>query len=196
MVLTPSTMLPLGTQAPDFQLPDVVSGKTISLETFSDRQALLIIFMCRHCPFVKHVQKEFFNLQEDYAEHSLGILAISANDVAKYPDDSPESLKAMAQELGFKFPICYDATQEVSKAYTAACTPDFFLFDSNQQLVYRGQLDASRPSNGIPVTGQDLRKAIAATLENRAVGSDQKPSIGCNIKWIPGNEPEYFGATS
>ena len=133
MVLTPSTMLPLGTKAPDFQLSDVVSGETISLATFGDRKALLVIFMCRHCPFVKHVQQEFFKLQEDYAAQSLGIVAISANDTDKYPDDSPESLKAMAQELGLKFPVCYDATQYVSKAYTAACTPDFFLFDSEKK---------------------------------------------------------------
>ena len=196
MVLTPSTMLPLGTSAPDFQLPDVVSGKTISLETFKDDKALLVIFMCRHCPFVKHVQQEFYNLQEDYADKSLGIVAISANDVAKHPDDSPDNLKEMAKELGFKFPVCYDETQEVSKAYTAACTPDFFLFDKERKLVYRGQLDDSRPSNAIPVTGQDLRNAIASTLGDQPVDVNQKPSIGCNIKWIPGNEPEYFGAAS
>ena len=196
MVLTPSTMLALGTSAPDFQLADVVSGKTISLETFSNDKALLVIFMCRHCPFVKHVQQEFFNLQQDYAGQSLGILAISANDAEKYPDDSPESLKEMAQELGYKFPICYDKTQEVSKAYTAACTPDFFLFNNEQKLVYRGQLDDSRPSNNLPVTGRDLRQAISATLLDKPIDSEQKPSIGCNIKWKAGNEPEYFGAAS
>jgi peroxiredoxin len=191
MVLTPSTMLPLGTPAPDFQLPDVVSQKTISLETFSSYQALLVIFMCRHCPFVKHVQQEFVKLQADFTNESLAIVAISANDVEKYPDDSPESLQAMARELGLKFPICYDKTQEVSKAYSAACTPDFFLFDAQRKLVYRGQLDDSRPSNNIPVTGQDLRDAITATLANLPVNQEQKPSIGCNIKWIPGNEPLY-----
>lgn len=196
MVLTPSTMLPLGTSAPDFELSDVVSGKTISLKTFSDCKALLIIFMCRHCPFVKHVQQEFYNIQEDYQDRGLGIIAISANDVAKYPDDSPDNLKAMAQEFGYKFPVCYDETQEVSKAYTAACTPDFFLFDRTYKLVYRGQLDDSRPSNGIPVTGRDLRKAIAATLADQSVDLEQKPSIGCNIKWKLGNEPEYFGVVS
>ena len=195
MVLTPSTMLPLGTSAPNFQLPDVVSGKTISLETFSDSKALLIIFMCRHCPFVKHVQQEFYRIQEDYQDRGLGIVAISANDVANYPDDSPDNLKAMAQEFGYKFPVCYDETQEVSKSYTAACTPDFFLFDRDLTLVYRGQLDDSRPSNGIPVTGRDLRNAIAAILADRAIDSEQRPSIGCNIKWKAGNEPEYFGAT-
>ena len=194
MVLTPSTMLPLGTSAPDFQLPDVVSGNTISLATFSDRKALLIIFMCRHCPFVKHVQQEFYKIQEDYKNRSLGIVAISANDVANYPDDSPDNLKAMAQEFNYEFPVCYDETQEVSKSYTAACTPDFFLFDSDRKLVYRGQLDDSRPSNDKPVTGQDLRAAIDDVLADRPVDSNQQPSIGCNIKWIPGNEPEYFGA--
>ena len=193
MVLTPSTMLPLGTAAPNFQLPDVTSGKTVSLATFSDRKALLVIFMCRHCPFVKHVQKEFYKLQEDYKNKSLGIVAISANDVEKYPDDSPENLKAMAKELGFEFPVCYDATQEVSKSYTAACTPDFFLFDSDRKLVYRGQLDESRPSNEKPVTGRDLRTAIEDTLADKPVSIEQKPSIGCNIKWIAGNEPDYFG---
>lgn len=196
MVLTPSTMLPLGTSAPDFQLSDVVSGKTISLDTFSDCKALLIIFMCRHCPFVKHVQQEFYKIQEDYRDRGLGIVAISANDVANYPDDSPDNLKAMAQEFGYKFPVCYDETQEVSKSYTAACTPDFFLFNRDFTLVYRGQLDNSRPSNGIPVTGKDLRKAIDATLAGSDVDSEQKPSIGCNIKWKLGNEPEYFGAAS
>ena len=193
MVLTPSTMLPLGTKAPDFSLPDVVSGNLVTLADFRDRQALLIIFMCCHCPFVKHVQAEFTRMQNDFADQPLGIIAISANDVAKYPNDSPQKLKEMAQTLGYKFPVCYDETQEVSKAYTAACTPDFFLFDSEQKLVYRGQLDESRPSNGLPVTGKDLRSAIAQTLESRAVDFDQKPSIGCNIKWIPGNEPNYFG---
>ena len=196
MVLTPSTMLPLGTSAPDFQLSDVVTGKTISLKTFSDCKALLIIFMCRHCPFVKHVQQEFYNIQEDYRDRGLGMIAISANDVVKYPDDSPDNLKAMAQEFDYKFPVCYDETQEVSKAYTAACTPDFFLFDRTDKLVYRGQLDDSRPSNGIPVTGRDLRSAIAATLADQSVDSEQKPSIGCNIKWKLGNEPEYFGVVS
>ena len=149
--------------------------------------------MCCHCPFVKHVQDEFFKIQTDFAGQSLGILAISANNVDKYPLDSPEKLKEMAQTLKYEFPVCYDETQEVSKAYTAACTPDFFLFDSEKKLVYRGQLDESRPSNGIPVTGQDLRSAIALALDNQSIDSNQKPSIGCNIKWILGNEPEYFG---
>ncbi|MDJ0745017.1 MAG: thioredoxin family protein [Xenococcaceae cyanobacterium MO_167.B27] len=193
MVLTPSTMLALGTKAPDFALADVVSGDTISLGTFADKKALLVIFMCRHCPFVKHIQQELAKLGKDYANESLGIVAISANDVEKYPDDSPENLKQMAQELGFNFPVCYDATQEVAKAYTAACTPDFFLFNQTQELVYRGQLDDSRPSNNLPVTGQDLRNAISNVLADKPIPSEQKPSIGCNIKWIPGKEPSYFG---
>lgn len=193
MVLTPSTMLALGTKAPDFTLPNVVSGNTISLATFADKKALLVIFMCRHCPFVKHVQQELAKLGKDYQNESLGIVAISANDAEKYPDDAPASLKEMVQELGFNFPVCYDATQEVAKAYTAACTPDFFLFNQAQELVYRGQLDDSRPSNNLPLTGQDLRNAIFNVLADKPVNPEQKPSIGCNIKWIPGNEPSYFG---
>lgn len=193
MVLTTSTMLPLGTQAPDFHLPEVVSGKTISLDTFADKKALLIMFICQHCPFVKHIKRELAQLGKDYFNSDLGILAISANDAEKYPDDRPESLKAMAIELDFKFALCYDQTQETAKAYTAACTPDFFLFDAERKLAYRGQLDDSRPSNNQPVTGGDLRRAIAAVLAGQPVTIEQKPSIGCNIKWKPGNEPSYFG---
>ncbi len=193
MVKTASTMLALGTTAPKFELPDVVSGKTISLDTFSDCQALLVMFICQHCPFVKHVQDELSKIGQDYSQQPLGIVAISANDVANYPNDSPAKLKQMAQELNFNFPICYDETQQVSKAYTAACTPDFFLFDANNKLAYRGQLDSSRPSTDIPVTGEDLRKAIDLTLLNKPVDFTQNPSIGCNISWKPGNEPGYFG---
>lgn len=191
MVLTPSTMLPLGTAAPDFSLPDVVSGNTLSLASFADKQGLLVMFICQHCPFVKHVQQELANLGRDYHSQDLGIVAISANDVANYPNDAPDKLRAMAVNLGFNFPFCYDESQETAKAYTAACTPDFFLFDRDRRLVYRGQLDDSRPSNGQPVTGKDLRAAIAAVLADRPVPPDQKPSIGCNIKWKPGNEPHY-----
>jgi len=183
MVLTPSTMLALGTSAPDFQLREVVSGEKISLATFADKSALLVMFICRHCPFVKHIQEQLAQLGRDYQLTSLGILAISANDAEKYPDDAPASLKAMAQELGFVFPFVYDETQAVAKAYDAACTPDFFLFDSNRRLVYRGQLDDSRPSNSLPVTGQDLRAAIEAVLAGKPISAEQKPSIGCNIKW-------------
>lgn len=195
MVLTASTMLQLGTAAPRFQLQDVVSGELISLETFRDRKALLVLFICQHCPFVKHVQTELAAIGQDYSENGLGIVAISSNDVANYPNDSPENLKKMAEDLNFNFPVCYDATQDVAQRYTAACTPDFFLFDRDRTLVYRGQLDESRPSNGIPVTGQDLRAALNAVLSEQPVTSDQKPSIGCNIKWKPGNEPAYFGAS-
>ena len=193
MARTASTMLALGTQAPDFQLPDVVSGQTISLATFAGKQALLVMFICQHCPFVKHIQDQLAQLGQDYASQNLGIVAISANDAEKYPDDGPDSLKAMAQTLGFTFPLCYDETQATAKAYTAACTPDFFLFDANRQLIYRGQLDDSRPGNDKPVTGQDLRAAIDAALANQPINPNQMPSIGCNIKWKPGNEPAYYG---
>ena len=193
MVKTASTMLPLGTAAPEFQLPDVVSGKTISLDTFTGSQALLVMFICQHCPFVKHIKSELAKIGQDYSQQPLGIVAISANDVANYPDDSPEKLKQMAEEFSFNFPVCYDESQEVSKAYTAACTPDFFLFNRENKLAYRGQLDDSRLSTDIPVTGKDLRSAIDAVLQDRKLDFEQKPSIGCNIKWKPGNEPEYFG---
>jgi len=192
MVLTPSTMLPLGTKAPGFSLPDVVSGKTVSLETFAGKKALLVMFICRHCPFVQHVKKEIARIGKDYTGKGIGIVAISSNDADSYPEDKPESLKEMAQELGFNFPFCYDGTQEVAKAYTAACTPDFFLFDTGRKLVYRGQLDDSRPGNSEPVTGRDLREAIESVLAGEPVTVAQKPSIGCNIKWKPGNEPKYF----
>ncbi|MBV9384921.1 MAG: thioredoxin family protein [Chroococcidiopsidaceae cyanobacterium CP_BM_ER_R8_30] len=194
MAMTASTMLPLGTQAPDFSLPDTTSpGKTISLDSFTGKKVLLVIFLCRHCPFVKHIQQELAQLGKDYHHRDVGIVAISANDVSKYPDDAPEKLQAMAAELEWSFPVCYDESQEVAKAYTAACTPDFFVFDAERRLVYRGQLDDSRPSNGKPVTGKDLRAAIDAVLANQPVNPEQKPSVGCNIKWKPGNEPSYYG---
>jgi peroxiredoxin len=193
MALTASTMLPLGTQAPDFELPDVRYGETISLSSFTGDKALLVMFICQHCPFVKHVQQELAQLGKDYVSQGLAIVAISANDAKNYPDDSPESLKKMAVELGFNFPLCYDESQETAKAYTAACTPDFFLFDRDLKLVYRGQLDDSRPSNGKPVTGEDLRAAVEAVLAEQPLKGEQKPSVGCNIKWKPGNEPNYFG---
>lgn len=193
MARTTSTMLPLGTKAPDFQLLDVVSGKTISLETFADKKGLLVMFICRHCPFVKHVQGELAKIGRDYATTDLGIVAISANDAQNYPDDAPDSLKEMAEQLGFTFSLCYDESQETAKAYTAACTPDFFIFDDNQQLFYRGQLDDSRPGNQEPVNGKDLRAALDAVLGSQPVSSEQKPSLGCNIKWKSGNEPDYYG---
>ncbi len=193
MVQTLSTMLEVGTSAPDFELPDVTSGKTTTLDTFRDKKALLVMFICRHCPFVKHVQEELARIARDYVQQDLGIVAISSNDVESHADDSPDQLKKQAQELSFNFPYCHDETQAVAKAYRAACTPDFFLFDSDRKLVYRGQLDDSRPGNDQPVTGRDLRQALDAVLAGRPVDSDQKPSMGCNIKWKPGNEPDYFG---
>ena len=192
MAVTPSTMLALGTEAPDFSLLDVVSGKMVSLSTFAGRTALLVMFICRHCPYVQHVQEGLARIGKDYTGRGAGIVAISANDAANYPDDAPASLKAMAQQLGFTFPFCHDETQGIAKAYTAACTPDFFLFDAKRRLVYRGQLDDSRPGNGKPVTGRDLRAALDAVLAGRPVNPTQQPSIGCNIKWKPGNDPDYF----
>jgi peroxiredoxin len=189
--LTESTMLELGRQAPEFQLPDVVSGETITLETFAGKKGLLVMFICRHCPYVVHVQSELARLGSDYADKSVGVVAISANDADDYPMDAPGSLKQMAKQLGFRFPYCYDETQETAKAYTAACTPDFFLFDENRKLVHRGQLDDSRPENNKPLTGSDLRAAIDAVLAGQPVNPNQKPSIGCNIKWKPGNQPRY-----
>ncbi len=184
-----STMLPLGTEAPDFSLTDVVSGGTVRLADFDDREALLVMFICRHCPYVGHVRPAIAQLGREHAGSGLGIVAISANDPATYPEDAPESLAAEAVEAGYAFPYLFDETQEVAKAYTAACTPDFFLFDRDRTLVYRGQLDSSRPGNGVPVTGEDLRAAIGAALHGRPVSEDQRPSIGCSIKWRPGNEP-------
>lgn len=184
-------MLALGTPAPDFNLFDAISGKNVSLSTFAGKRALLVMFICRHCPYVQHVKSELSKIGRDYQDKSLGIVAISANDVSVYPQDSPESLAEMAKEEDFNFPYLYDETQNVAKSYTAACTPDFFLFDKDQKLVYRGQLDDSRPGSEIPVTGKDLRFAIDAVLSGAAVDSNQKPSMGCGIKWKEGNEPEY-----
>jgi len=181
-------MLPLGTIAPDFSLPEVVTGKTLSLDRFAGHQALVVMFICRHCPFVKHLEKALAQFGKDYgginsAGKNVGIVAISANNAIEYPEDRPESLKEMAVSLGFTFPFCYDESQETAKAYSAACTPDFFLFNQERKLVYRGQFDPSRPGKDIPVTGKDLRDAVDAVLGDRPVFQDQKPSIGCNIKW-------------
>lgn len=193
MALTASTMLPLGTKAPNFNLPDVVSDQMISVANFGGKPALLVMFICQHCPFVRHVQRQLAQIGYDYSKQDVAVVAISANDVSNYPDDAPEKLKTMAEELGFTFPLCYDESQETAKAYTAACTPDFFLFDAEQRLVYRGQLDDSRPGNDKPLDGHDLRTALEQVLAGQPVSQDQKPSIGCNIKWKPGNEPPYFG---
>ncbi|MCW5981412.1 MAG: thioredoxin family protein [Bryobacteraceae bacterium] len=192
MARTESTMLlKLGEQAPDFRLPDVVSGRTIGLDSFEGKKGLLVMFICAHCPYVIHVREELARIGRDYADKSLGIVAISANDAVNYPDDAPPKLKQMAQELGFQFPFCYDETQEAAKAYAAACTPDFFLLDERRRLAYRGQLDDARPGNGVPVTGRDLRAAIDAVLAGEPAPARQKPSMGCNIKWKRGNEPAF-----
>jgi len=183
MALTESTMLGLGTNAPDFALTDVVTGKTVRRDDFRGQKALLVLFICAHCPFVKHIEKSLGTLGADYAGKPLGIVAISANDVATHPADSPAGLKQQAKDNGFAFPYLYDESQAVAHAYKAACTPDPYLFDANFRLVYRGQYDDSRPGNGVPVTGKDLRAAIDAVLAGKPVPADQKPSIGCNIKW-------------
>ena len=193
MVLTESTMLKLGTIAPNFELPDVVSGNIISPSTFKGKKALLVMFICRHCPFVKHIQLELAKIGKDYVTKDVGIVAISSNNIESHPDDAPGKLKEMASELEFNFPYCFDETQEVAKSYIAACTPDFFLFDVDYKLVYRGQLDDSRPSNEKPVTGSDLRAALDTVLAGKNIEEEQKPSVGCNIKWKAGNEPSYFG---
>jgi peroxiredoxin len=183
MAATESTMLELGTVAPDFSLPDAVSGKAVSRDQFAGQRALLVFFICPHCPYVKHINEGLAALGKDYAKQPIGIVAISSNDAVTYPSDSPEGLKQQAETFGFKFPYLYDESQDVAKAYKAACTPDFFLFDGGFSLVYRGQFDASRPGSGIPVTGEDLRTAIELALAGKPVPTDQRPSIGCNIKW-------------
>src|SRR3954453_10433504 len=181
MARTPSSMVPLGSTAPDFALPDVVTGRTLSRADVAGPKGLLVMFICRHCPFVKHVQDELARIGHDYAGSGLGIVAVSANDESTHPDDSPASLAAMSRALGFTFPYLYDESQDTARAFDAQCTPDFFLYDAAGTLVYRGQLDDSRPGNGIPVTGRDLRRALDALLEGAAIPSDQRPSIGCNI---------------
>ena len=182
MALTESTMLELGTTAPDFALPDVVTGKTVRRDDFRGQKGLLVMFICTHCPYVKHVEKGLADLGRDYAG-KLGIVAISSNDAENYPDDSPAGLKSQALKLGFGFAYLYDESQAVARAYDAACTPDLYLFDRDFKLVYRGQFDSSRPGSGIPVTGKDLRAAMEAVLRGEKPGGEQKASIGCNIKW-------------
>jgi peroxiredoxin len=185
-----STMLPLGTPAPPFGLPDAVSGEVVSLDDLGG-SALVVMFICNHCPYVKHIQDGLVALGEDYADRDVDIVAISANDPAAYPDDAPERLAAVARERGYRFPVLFDETQQVAAAYTAACTPDFFVFDRERRLVYRGQFDGSRPGSDIPVTGTDLRAAIDAAVAGAAPPEPQRPSIGCSIKWRAGNEPDY-----
>ena len=204
MVKTASTMLPLGTLAPDFSLPrpfggaascptDGRQGNTVSLSDLADAPALLVIFMCNHCPFVIHVADGLAELVREYQERGVAVVGINSNDVENYPDDAPAKMAREVQRRGYTFPYLYDQTQEVAKAYRAACTPDFYVFDTDRRLVYRGQMDSSRPQNGIEVTGEDLRAALDAVLDGRPVSEEQRASIGCNIKWKAGNEPDYFG---
>ncbi|NAS11214.1 thioredoxin family protein [Poritiphilus flavus] len=183
MARTPSNMIPLGTQAPNFELLDTVSDKSLGLSELSGEQGTVVMFICNHCPFVKHVNAGVVSLAKDYQEKGIGFIAISSNDIVNYPQDAPHLMKETAKEEGYTFPYLFDETQEVARAYAAACTPDFYLFDTQHRLVYRGQLDDSRPGNGIPVSGSDLRNALDALLSGQDISQEQKPSIGCNIKW-------------
>ena len=192
MTQTASTMLPLGTPAPAFNLPEPATGRTVTLADFQSAPVVLVIFMCNHCPFVKHIRAGLIEFAREYQAQGLAIVAINANDVANHPDDSPAKMAEEARTFGYPFSYLYDESQAVAKAYRAACTPDFFLFDTDRKLVYRGQFDGSRPGNNVPVTGSDLRAAADAMLVGGSVPSDQKPSIGCNIKWKAGNAPEYY----
>lgn len=191
MSLTPSTMLPLGTPAPDFRLPDT-QGRTVSLAGFQSAPALVVIFMCNHCPYVKHLRQGLAQFGRDYQSQGVAVVGINANDVSTHPEDSPAKMRHEAAVSGYTFPYLRDETQVVAKAYRAACTPDFYLFDAGRKLVYRGQFDDSRPGNGLAVTGKDLRQALDAVLAGKPVSPAQKPSIGCNIKWQAGNAPDYF----
>lgn len=193
MAKTTSTMLPLGAKLPRFELRDVVTGQTVSDSDLDGNKGVLVMFICKHCPFVVHVKDELARLGHDYRDREVSMVAISSNDVATYPDDAPEKLAEMSKELGFEFPFLYDESQDVAKAFQAACTPDFFLFDASRELFYRGQLDDSRPGNGAPNDGRDLRVAMDSLIAGEPIDADQKPSIGCNIKWKPGNAPAYFG---
>lgn len=192
MALTPSTMLELGTEAPEFSLP-AVDGGECTLGDFSEQKGLLVIFMCNHCPYVKHIAAALATLANEYMDKGIAVVGISSNSIDSHPQDGPDAMRDEAAQRGYRFPYLFDATQEVAKAYRAACTPDFFLFDESRRLVYRGQFDDSRPGNDLPVTGADLRAALDALLADAPQSEEQKPSIGCNIKWAPGNEPEYFG---
>ncbi|HUJ45078.1 MAG TPA: thioredoxin family protein [Opitutaceae bacterium] len=192
MADTPSTTLPWGTPAPDFRLPDAVSGRPVALADFAPKPALVVMFICNHCPYVKHIRAGLAAFARDYQPRNIGIVAINANDVAAYPEDSPARMKTEAKAAGYTFPYLFDETQAVAKTYRAACTPDLYLFDRDRKLVYRGQFDDSRPGNGRPVTGADLRAACDAVLEGRTPAAAQTPSIGCNIKWKPGNEPDNY----
>lgn len=194
MVKTASTMLPLGTTAPDFSLVNV-DGRTVSLSSLPKSPATVIVFMCNHCPFVKHIASELAQFALEYSANGVQVIGINSNDTSSHPEDSPEQMIHEAETQGYGFPYLFDETQEVAMAYRAACTPDFFIFDGQRKLVYRGQFDPSRPGSGIPVTGSDVRQAVDALLANKPVSETQRPSIGCNIKWRDGNEPEYFNPT-
>jgi peroxiredoxin len=191
MSLTPSTMLKLGTRAPDFNLMDL-NGKRVTLNTFKNHKALLVVFMCNHCPYVRHIIEDFTKIATEYQSRGIGIVGINSNDVESYKADSPPKMLEFAQKHNLTFAYLYDETQETAKKYKAACTPDFFLFDHNRNLVYRGQMDDSRPENGKSITGKDLRAAFDAVLKDKPIIIEQKPSMGCNIKWKPGNEPDYY----
>jgi peroxiredoxin len=191
MVLTKSVMLDLGTAIPPFTLPSVTTGEALTVDKVKGEHGLLVMFICAHCPYVKHVQVELAKLGNEYHKKGLGVIAISSNDSETHPDDAPPKLKEMSDKLGFAFPFAFDESQDVAKAFKAACTPDFFLFDKNLTLVYRGQLDDSRPSNGVEPNGADLRKAIDAVLSGKKTSEEQKSSVGCNIKWKSGNQPSY-----
>ncbi len=193
MAQTPSTMLPLGTPAPDFRLPDY-HGNQVELADFAEQRLLLVMFICNHCPYVKHVRSELAALRRDFPDGELAIVAINPNDVVAYPADNAENMAKEAAAAGYRFPYLLDETQAVAKAYRAACTPDFFLFDAGRKLIYRGQLDGSRPGNGQPLTGADLRRAITSALAGEPIAGEQRPSIGCNIKWKPRGAPDYYGA--
>ncbi len=192
MAATESTMAPLGMAAPAFRLPDALSGKQVALADFQGAPALLVMFICQHCPFVKHVRTSLAQLAKEYQQRGVAVVAINSNDVAQYPEDAPEGMRQEAREAGYSFPYLFDESQQVAKAYRAACTPDFYVFDGKQRLAYRGQMDDSRPGNEKPVTGADLRRALEAVLAGKSVPAEQRASIGCNIKWKMGNEPEYF----
>ena len=191
MAPTPATMVPLGTPAAPFMLPDT-EGKLVRLEDFNDASHLLVVFLCNHCPYVKHINPALVEFAREYLGQGLAMVAINANDIERYPADSPERMAEQARELGYPFPYLFDAEQKVAQAYRAACTPDYFLFDRERRLVYRGRFDASTPGNGLPVTGEELRAAVDAALAGREISAEQKPSMGCSIKWKPGNEPGYF----
>lgn len=193
MARTPSQMIDLGTEAPNFQLPDVVSGKTLGLDDFPDAKGFMIAFICNHCPFVQLIRHELARYGREYTEKGLAVIAINSNDIAAHPEDGPDAMRDDARRFGYAFPYCLDEDQSIAKEYQAACTPDLYLFDADRKLVYRGQFDGSRPGNDVPVTGEDLRAATDALLAGQAIPADQKASLGCNIKWRPGNEPAYFG---